>query len=179
MTGQNGAEPRGECEAEHPDPTRVDGSSSISRVASGRSAMSASSDQSHQMQHDGLSQLPPVNDSERRDTAGCARQPVAHTQLTCGYLTAVTRSEVVVVLEQVEKFFFRVTDRVWLGGNTLRPAAMTGLHWDAEKLPVSTTPTDALCCVPGASATVPNLDCTRDAGLPICLPLLVTADTPG
>ena len=83
------------------------------------------------------------------------------------------------MLEQVEKLIFSVTDRLWLGGNTFRPAAVTGWHWDGEKLPVSTIPIDAACCVPGASATVAKLDWTRDAGSPICFPLLVTADTPG
>ena len=66
-----------------------------------------------------------------------------------------------------------------MGGKTFSPAAFTGAHVAGEKLPVSTMPTVAFCCLPGASVTVANLELTRDAALPICLPLLVTAETPG
>ena len=46
-------------------------------------------------------------------------------------------------------------------------------------MPVSTIPTSALALLPDRTVTVLELDGIRDAGLPICLPLAVTADTPG
>jgi hypothetical protein len=110
---------------------------------------------------------------------GVRNRLAAHTRLRGGYLMAVTRNEVVVVLEQVENRFLIVTDLTAEGGTTFRPAAVTGAHRDGEKLPVSRMPIDAVCVVPGASATVPNFDVTREAALPICVPLLVTADTGG
>ena len=104
----------------------------------------------------------------------------AHTpQAFPAYLTGWTCSEVVALLEQVENFFLMITAVLALGGNTFNPAAVTGWHLLVEKLPVSTIPIVALFCLPGASVTVPNFEPLRSAALPICLPLLVTAETPG
>jgi hypothetical protein len=64
-------------------------------------------------------------------------------------LIGLTVNEFTDVLEQVENFFLIVTDWLWLGGMILSPAAVTGAQVDAEKLPVSTMPIDALCCLPG------------------------------
>jgi hypothetical protein len=94
-------------------------------------------------------------------------------------LIGLTFSDVDALLEQVENRFLSVTALLWFGGNTFSPAAVTGLHREGVKLPVSTMPIDALCCLPGATVTVRNLELIRWAALPICFPLLVTAETPG
>ena len=96
-----------------------------------------------------------------------------------GYLTGLTTNEVEALLEQVENFFLSLTAVGALGGNTFIPEAPTGLRRASEKFPVSTIPTEELCCLPGAKVTVRYFDGMRLAALPICLPFLPTADTPG
>lgn len=69
-----------------------------------------------------------------------------------GYLTGLTTNEVQALLEQVENFFLSLTAVGALGGNTFIPEALTGLHRALEKFPVSTIPTEELCCLPGPAS---------------------------
>src|ERR1700753_1069427 len=113
---------------------------------------------------------------ERR--AGVRGPAAAHTRGPPGYLTARTTSDPAFGVEQVENFCLRMTALDWVGGNTFIPAAVTALQLGIA--PVSTTPTEALCCLPGLIVTVRTLAVpVREAGAPICSPRLVTAETPG
>ena len=64
----------------------------------------------------------------RCHATGVRDRLAARTRLRGGYLMAVTRNEVVVVLEQVENRFLIVTDLTAEGGTTFSPAAVTGAH---------------------------------------------------
>ena len=83
------------------------------------------------------------------------------------------------VLEQAANGNGTRLDWVWFGGNTRRPAAVTGPHWDDGKIPAWTMPTMAKAVAPLARVTVCGVAPTRVAGLPSCVPPRLVPETPG